>query len=103
MFRRGKRGWRIAALAGVLLVSAGTGRAMAWQGPSLSLTSWESTWEWMASWFGGHHAVTAVSGPSVHRGMHEKSSARIDPNGLTTPSSSVQSDSSLGIDPNGHH
>jgi hypothetical protein len=98
MFRKGKSGWRTAVLVGLLLFAAGPGRGMARQGPGLRLNGWENAWEWIASWFGGPRAVAApgASGPAVHRGAHEKSSAGIDPLG-----SSAQSDSSLGIDPLG--
>ena len=103
MFRRtGMRICRTSALVGALLFMAGTGRAMAWQGPDLSLTRWESAWEWIASWF-GQGATPALSGSAVSPGAHEKSSAGIDPNGQPASSSSLQSDSSSQIDPNGQH
>jgi hypothetical protein len=104
MFRRGKRIWRTAVLMGAFLFTMGAGRAMAWQGPGLPLTGWQSAWEWIAAWFGGHpSSATPVSSPPAGRGAHEKSSAGIDPNGLAAPASSLQSDSSLGIDPLGQH
>lgn len=102
MFQKGMRVWRTAALVGALFLTVGAGRAMAWEGPGLSVTGWESAWEWVASWF-GHPVAPVASGSPVSRGALEKSSAGIDPLGQPAPSSSLQSDSSSQIDPDGKH
>ena len=101
---------RTSALVGALLFMAGTGRAMAWQGPDLSLPRWESAWEWIASWFGQGVVARDMSSSQIDpngvktrsSSVQSKSSSSIDPDGLAA-SASAQSDSSAGIDPDGKH
>ncbi len=103
MFRRGKRIWRIALLALVLLWTASPGWAAGLR-QGVPLGGWESLWETALAWLGGGNVsvvALAHSGPAAGRQMQGKSSSTIDPLGQPVPASATPSDYSAGIDPNG--
>jgi hypothetical protein len=103
MFRRGKRIWRIALLALLLLWTASPGWA-AGLGQGVPLGGWESLWEKALAWLGGGNGSVVAPAPvsqAAGRQVQRKSSAGIDPLGQPVPASAMQSDSSSQIDPNG--
>src|SRR5438874_6942244 len=103
MFRRGKRIWRIALLALVLLWTASPGWAADLR-QGVRLGGWESLWETALAWLsGGNGSVVAPahSSPAAGRQVQGKSSSSIDPLGQPVPASAPPSDYSSQIDPNG--
>lgn len=103
MLGRGKKVWRIAALAVALLWAASPGWAAPrlWQGEPLS--GWTALWERALAWLGGGQgsATPAHSSAPAGRPAREKSSSSIDPLGQPAPANAVPSDYSAGIDPDG--
>jgi hypothetical protein len=105
MFQRGKRIWRIALLALVLLWTASPGWAAAGLGQGVPLAGWTGIWERALAWIcgGGNGSAVAPahSSPAAGRQVQRKSSSSIDPLGQPVPASAMQSDSSSQIDPDG--
>jgi len=104
MFQRGRKSWIGAVLAVALLLTASPGHAAARRGHGSAWPSLERLWEWALDWLGPGGPGLAAPPPAAR----EKSSSQIDPNGQpaptgTTPTGTTQSDSAMGIDPNGGH
>jgi hypothetical protein len=96
MVPRGKRNVLRAVLVLALLFAAAPGWAAQRRSPVHS--GWGGIWQRVVAWVAERANLPAAWG---------KYSSSIDPNGqpqaTSPPSSTVQSDSSAGIDPNGSH